>query len=44
MTTSNSIEFLYAQALLQKLYTAGKITREVFERAESICRKKLAAA
>ena len=38
---NNSIEFLYASAVLLKLYKAKVISREVYERAEKKCREKL---
>jgi len=37
---SNSIEFLYASAVLLKLYKAKVISREVYERAEKKCRER----
>lgn len=40
----NSIEFLYATAVLLKLYKARVISREVYERAEKKCRERLQAA
>jgi hypothetical protein len=40
----NSLEFMYAQALLMKLFKAKVITRAVYERAEQKCREKLLAA
>ena len=36
-----SIEFLYASAVLLKLYKAKVISREVYERAEKKCRERL---
>ena len=40
----NSLELMYALSLLDKLFKAGAITREVYERAEKKCREKLLAA
>jgi hypothetical protein len=40
---SNSIEFLYASAVLLKLYKAKVISREVYERAVEKCGKRLQA-
>jgi hypothetical protein len=41
-TSSNgNLEFLYATALLFKLYKAKLITREVLERAEKKCKERL---
>lgn len=39
----SSIEFLYASAVLLKLYKAKVISREVYERAEKKCRERLQA-
>lgn len=44
MQTSNDTrEFLYAEALLLKLYKARVISRQVFESAKEKCRKRLCA-
>ena len=40
---SNNIDFLYASALLLKLYKAKVISREVYEKAEQKCRERLTA-
>jgi hypothetical protein len=40
----SSIEFLYASAVLLKLYKAKVISREVYERAEQKCKKRLLTA
>lgn len=39
----SSLEYMYATALLLKLYKAKIISREVYESAEKKCREKLAA-
>ena len=44
MEQNNSIEFLYASAVLLKLYKAKVISREVYERAEKKCRERLQTA
>lgn len=44
MEQNNSIEFLYASAVLLKLYKARVISREVYERAEKKCRERLKTA
>lgn len=45
MTEQNSnIEFLYASAVLLKLFKAKVISREVYERAEKKCRERLLTA
>ena len=43
MTENNTDtkEFLYASAILLKLYKAKVISREVYERAEKKCRERL---
>ena len=40
---NNSIDFLYASAVLLKLYKVKAISREVYERAEKKCRERLQA-
>jgi len=41
---NNSIEFLYASAVLLKLYKANVISRKVYELAEQKCRERFQAA
>ena len=43
-TKSNNIEFLYASAVLLKLYKAKVISREVYEKALAKCENRLQTA
>ena len=44
VATNDTIEFLYAQAILRKLFKSNAISYEVYLRAEQTCREKLNAA